>query len=272
MATELAFFKYQGTGNDFILVDQRKQGHISKTDTELVRHLCDRRFGVGADGLILLEEPVPNAYTMVYFNSDGSESTMCGNGGRCFAAFALHLGIISDKLTFTAIDGKHEAIVKKVNAQTCHVELQMIDVKQVNQIESDSFVLQTGSPHFVKFTENQLAEIDIISEGRAIRNSDPYKTQNGINVNFVNKTKDQLIMRTYERGVEDETLSCGTGVTAAALAAHYTSARPTGKHSQRVSVLGGVLEVKFEYSANLGYHDIWLCGPAVQVFSGKVFL
>lgn len=272
MSQSLPFFKYQGTGNDFVMLDQRKQKYLSKTDTEQIRQLCDRRFGIGADGLILLEEPEPGRIVMVYFNADGSESTMCGNGGRCFAAFAHHLGIAQDALQFEAIDGPHLAIIRAVNQHTCQVDLQMIDVPQVQALSSSDFVLNTGSPHYICFTQKPLTRYPVVKRGRAIRNAEPYKSQNGINVNFVQSQKDGLRMRTYERGVEDETLSCGTGVTAAALAAHNKAQKGSGDFIQKVQVEGGHLEVRFRYAPDRGYSDIWLCGPAVRVFMGEVIL
>jgi diaminopimelate epimerase len=263
------FFKYQGTGNDFILLDQRKQKRITRADKSLVQHLCDRRFGIGADGLILLEQDADGQYEMIYFNSDGSESTMCGNGGRCFAAFARHLGLIETEFRFLAIDGWHNAKVQVIDKKTCMVELQMIDVEQVKPLAAEAFEVQTGSPHFVQMIHGAVSQMDVVGLGRAIRNRAVYAPK-GINVNFVEGNSDCLVMRTYERGVEDETLSCGTGVTAAALAWHFQQGQKTGRFKQYVRVEGGALEVKYQFAPEVGYSEIWLCGPAVRVFAGEI--
>ncbi len=270
MVQPFPFFKYQGTGNDFVMVDQRNQRYLTKSDNKQIRKLCDRRFGIGADGLILLEEPEPGRIVMIYFNADGAEGSMCGNGGRCFAAFAYHLGIAQREFRFEAIDGLHSAILRPINKHTCQVDLQMINVPQVQALSSSDFVLNTGSPHYICFTQKPLGRYPVVRHGRAIRNAEPYKSQNGINVNFVQRRKDQLRLRTYERGVEDETLSCGTGVTAAALAAHSKEQKGSGDFIQKVQVEGGLLEVKFSYAPNSGYTNIWLCGPAARVYQGEI--
>lgn len=259
---KLNFFKYQGTGNDFIMVDNRTSV-LSKNDTNFIRFLCDRRFGVGADGLILLERPedVRDDFRMVYFNSDGNESSMCGNGGRCIVAFAASLGIVTDKASFTAIDGFHEAIIEKDL-----VGLQMINVPGITKKE-DAVFLHTGSPHHVIFSENT-ESINVKTEGAAVRYSAEYSDVGGTNVNFVSQIDDATFkVRTYERGVEDETLSCGTGVTAVALAAYATGrTRATTVHLQTP---GGQLAVKFSPLGE-GFKDIWLTGPAKRVFKGEV--
>ncbi len=258
---KLTFYKYQGTGNDFVMIDNRDQ-KISKNDTKLVRRLCDRKFGIGADGLILLEKPdkPEDDFKMVYFNADGNESSMCGNGGRCLVAFAKFLGIIEDKARFTAIDGPHEAAM-----DNSVVSLKMQDVHEI--IESGDFLfLDTGSPHHITFAEG-ISKKDIKKEGAAIRYSDRY-SNGGTNVNFVEvNSEDSFSVRTYERGVEDETLSCGTGVTAVALAA-YASGKT---NSQKVKLItqGGELFVQFKKTEE-GYTDIWLSGPAEQVFKGEI--
>ncbi|TBW26734.1 diaminopimelate epimerase [Gramella sp. KN1008] len=258
---KLTFYKYQGTGNDFVMIDNRDL-KISKNNTKLVRRLCDRKFGIGADGLILLEnsEDPKDDFKMVYFNADGNESSMCGNGGRCLVAFAKFLGIIEDKAKFTAIDGPHDATVKDGI-----VSLKMQDVLQISQNDNFSF-LDTGSPHHVVFAED-IAEKDIKTEGAAIRYSDRYKTA-GTNVNFVEGiSQDTFSVRTYERGVEDETLSCGTGVTAVAIAA-YAAGR-TGSERVKLITQGGELFVDFKKTEK-GYSDIWLSGPAQLVFKGEI--
>ena len=258
---KLTFYKYQGTGNDFVMIDNRDL-IISKNDTKLINHLCDRKFGIGADGLILLEDPEDEKddFKMVYFNADGNESSMCGNGGRCLVAFARFLGIIEDTARFTAIDGVHEATVKNGI-----VSLKMQDVAKISNNE-DFLFLDTGSPHHVIFSEN-IGLRDIKKDGAKVRYSERY-ANGGTNVNFVEPiSADSFSVRTYERGVEDETLSCGTGVTAVAIAA-YESGKTT---SEKVSLItpGGDLSVSFKKSEN-GYSDIWLSGPAEQVFKGEI--
>lgn len=253
------FFKYQGTGNDFIIIDNRRN-QINKNDTKLIHHLCDRRFGIGADGLILLEEDDSLDFKMVYFNSDGNESTMCGNGGRCIVQFAQFLGLIKDRATFRAIDGVHHATI-----EGRLVRLQMQDVKDIKRFNNNVF-LDTGSPHHVQM-EIDLDMLDVKSKGAKIRHSSAYG-QEGTNVNFSKKITDkEFAIRTYERGVEDETLSCGTGVTATALAMHYTG--QTTQSLLTLQTLGGDLQVSFETKGD-GYTNIWLIGPAKQVFKGEI--
>ena len=255
----LEFYKYQGTGNDFVMIDNRHK-HFNKTNAKRINILCDRRFGIGADGLILLENDDECDFKMVYFNADGNESTMCGNGGRCIVAFAKFLGIITTKATFNAIDGLHKATIKNDD-----VELQMLDVSHIKALENFT-VLDTGSPHYVTLRD-KVESLDIAKEGAHIRYSKPFKT-NGINVNFVSKVSDGVFkVRTYERGVEDETLSCGTGVTAVAIAMHYIG--ETEKNLLKLNVEGGQLEVKFTKKGAL-YTNIWLIGKATQVFKGQL--
>lgn len=259
---KLSFYKYQGTGNDFVMIDNR-QNILSKNDTKLIKKLCDRKFGVGADGLILLENPdqPQDDFTMVYFNADGRESSMCGNGGRCIVAFANFLGIIEKTARFTAIDGPHEATV-----EDGMIGLKMMDVPEVN-VNEDHVFLNTGSPHHIVFSEN-IEELDIRMMGAEIRNSDAYKGSGGTNVNFVEFLQaDHLKVRTYERGVEDETLSCGTGVTAVALAAYTTG--KTKNNSVDLDTPGGKLNVSFEAEGSF-FKNIWLKGPAEMVFEGRI--
>ena len=255
---KLDFFKYQGTGNDFVIVDNR-QNFFDKNNTKLINQICDRRFGIGADGLILLENHESLDFKMVYYNADGNESTMCGNGGRCIVAFAKYLGIINDKATFEAIDGHHNSVI-----ENDLVKLQMQDV-QVIQKKDDYVFLDTGSPHHVVF-RNNLKKLDVKAEGSAIRYSDLYKEE-GVNVNFVELMgSDNFSVRTYERGVEDETLSCGTGVTAVAIAMHYIG--ETEKNLINLATPGGNLKVSFK--ENLGtYNNVWLIGPAEFVYKGE---
>jgi diaminopimelate epimerase len=253
----IAFVKYQGTGNDFVIIDAR-QNIPSGMDVSMI---CDRHYGIGADGLMLLTEENGYDFGMIYYNSDGNISSMCGNGGRCIAHFADSLGLgNSGKLQFLAIDGPHQAHISGEN-----VRLQMIDVKQWEIRDYDTVVLNTGSPHFVRFTETDPEKLDLLSIAHSIRYSDEFSSV-GINVNFVKSTSGNLDMRTYERGVEDETLSCGTGVTAAALASHilYKNSSPI-----TVKTPGGILSVSFD-SGESGYSNIWLQGPAKMVFRGEI--
>jgi diaminopimelate epimerase len=258
---ELAFYKYQGTGNDFVIIDNRKQGW--KLNKEQIAFLCNRRKGIGADGLMLLETSVVADFKMVYYNADGAESTMCGNGGRCMVSFAKELQLIKDSSTqFEAIDGLHEAKILSNGIIVLHMQ----DVTE-NAFIQDHFEIQTGSPHYVKFEKNVLA-IDVVSEGRAIRNNKAFPT--GINVNFVEVLNNNtLFVRTYERGVEDETLSCGTGVTAAAIAHSNTD---IGKFDIAIKTRGGDLSVQFEKTSPTHAIQVWLKGETQLVFTGKITL
>lgn len=251
----LPFFKYQGTGNDFIMIDNR-DNIVFKNDTKLIKQLCDRKFGIGADGLILLENHPELDFTMIYYNADGT-SSMCGNGGRCVVAFANQLGIIKSKAHFEAIDGPHEAHIKDGQ-----VHLKMNDVDTV--IEKDNFIfINTGSPHHIEL-RGELNTIDVKTEGGRIRYSSLYG-QSGSNVNFVSPQDNTFNVRTYERGVEDETLSCGTGVTAVALAMHNLG--KTDQNTVQINTMGGRLNVSFK-KTDLGYTDIYLIGAAKFVFTG----
>lgn len=267
----IPFVKYHGAGNDFIMVDQRAQQWINRTDKALVAALCHRRFGIGADGLILLQHAAEHGYEMVYFNADGGESTLCGNGGRCFVAFAKHLGIADDTFHFLAVDGPHEATIAAHPDGAAHhewVELHMNDVRRIEQAEDEVFVLNTGSPHYIAFEKNISAQ-DMVQKGRAVRYSDRFR-DGGINVNLVEENApNTLSIRTYERGVEDETLACGTGVTAAAIAYVHKNGNP-GAHYIPVKALGGDLGVRLQYNADGTFSQIWLCGPAQRVFEGSV--
>lgn len=253
------FFKYQGTGNDFVMIDNRHQ-IFDKNNTKLIEHLCDRRFGIGADGLILLENDDMSDFKMVYFNSDGNESSMCGNGGRCIMHFAHYLEIVDDEATFMAIDGLHNAkIVDK------KVYLQMQDVLSIEKHNNHVF-LNTGSPHHVECSQN-VNGLNVKEEGSKIRYSNLYK-EKGSNINFVEKLDAATFkVRTYERGVEDETLSCGTGVTAVALAMHYIG--ETEKNLLTIHTKGGELSVSFSNN-NGSFSNIWLIGSATQVYKGEI--
>ncbi|MDQ3191600.1 MAG: diaminopimelate epimerase [Bacteroidota bacterium] len=258
------FSKYQGTGNDFILIDNRTLSFEINPVT--IANLCHRRFGIGADGLMLLQNKSGYDFEMVYFNADGHESSMCGNGGRCIAAFASYLGIIKDRGTFWAIDGEHLVEIKENKFPEMIVSLKMIDVVDIIK-SNDSYILNTGSPHYITFT-NDVEKIDVIKQGKEIRNSSEF-IKDGINVNFVEIQKNSIKMRTYERGVEDETFSCGTGATAAGIAAIF-SGKLTSIESVPIQVSGGNLKVHFSKIGNKGFHDIWLEGPASFVFTGKI--
>ena len=256
---KLHFYKYHGTGNDFILLDNR-DGSIQLTNDQ-VKALCTRRFGIGADGLMLLEQAPAADFRMVYYNSDGGESTMCGNGGRCIAAFAKALGIVDKEATFIAIDGPHHAAMNADGS----VSLQMIDVEGIRYFYGYA-ILNTGSPHYIQWVDN-VDNADVVSEGAAIR-YDAEFAPGGINVNFVERAGDRLLkIRTYERGVEDETLSCGTGVTAAAIAACGDA---TGSFEWDIQTPGGQLTVSYVKDTPDTARSVILKGPTVAVFEGEV--
>jgi diaminopimelate epimerase len=253
------FYKYQGTGNDFVIMDNRNGQYDYLTD-EQVKFLCDRRFGIGGDGLMLLNKQDGYDFGMKYYNSDGRESSMCGNGGRCLVAFANKMGIRKEVLSFLAVDGPHEATMKGDS----WVNLKMQDVNGVEASELYSY-LNTGSPHYVQFVED-VKSLDVFNQGRSIRYNERFK-EKGTNVNFVQPTENGIFVRTYERGVEDETYSCGTGVTAAAL---MSAGKETTTYTVPVQTLGGGLEVKFHKTGEQSYDNIWLCGPATLVFEGDI--
>lgn len=253
----LNFSKYQGTGNDFILIDNRNE--IFPTEHELITKLCDRRFGIGADGLILIENhPDSMDYRMIYYNSDGTQS-LCGNGSRCGFAFAKSLGIVTNEARFEASDGIHDI---KEEHGTIHFGFPPIENKIHN--EGDDKFLNTGSPHHIRFVDD-VDEIDVFTEGKKIRNLSVYSSQNGTNVNFAQLLPNGVKMRTYERGVEDETLSCGTGATAVALVASQHGLESPIK----LKTKGGELTVSFELEDGF-FKNIWLAGPAKKVFEGTV--
>ena len=254
----ISFHKYQGTGNDFVIIDNRK-AKLSLT-TAQVKHLCDRRFGIGGDGLMLLQELPGYDFEMVYFNADGREASMCGNGGRCLTRFAYDCGIHKEKYRFLAVDGPHEAVL----ADNGWVNLKMKNVDNITEHHGDA-VLDTGSPHYVKAV-NDVMNMDVYSAGKEIRYSREYQ-EKGINVNFVEGNDRRIIVRTYERGVEDETYSCGTGVTAAALVFAHND---NGFNRIEVQTKGGYLAVEFDKTIDQRYENIWLCGPATFVFKGEI--
>jgi diaminopimelate epimerase len=257
---KIAFSKYQGTGNDFILLDNRANLYDQLTQKQ-VAFMCDRRFGIGADGLMLLNNKPGYDFEMKYHNADGAEGSMCGNGGRCIIKFAASLGIRKNNYHFTAADGDHEAEIDMNDL----VRLKMKDVNKV-EIHSNHFILDTGSPHYVKFIRD-IMKMDVKSSGRLIRYSPAFE-KDGINVNFIEQlVDDKIFVRTYERGVEDETFSCGTGVTASALIAAHNE---NGFNRVDVKTKGGSLSVEFEKRDETNFENIYLIGPADFVFKGEI--
>jgi diaminopimelate epimerase len=256
---KIQFYKYQGAGNDFVIMDNRN-GMYNSLTREQVAFLCNRRFGIGGDGLMLLNNHPDYDFEMIYYNSDGRESSMCGNGGRCLVKFAYDRGIVKDSYRFLAVDGEHEASLREDGI----VSLKMNDVNEVRYDHGD-FILNTGSPHFVQLT-NDVMHLDVYKKGQQIRYSREFE-KDGINVNFVEQTEmaDKIIVRTYERGVEDETLSCGTGVTAAALVCSHND---NGFNRVEVQTKGGFLSVEYDKIGDT-YKNVWLNGPAVKVFEGN---
>lgn len=252
------FHKYQGTGNDFIIMDNR-DGKI-ELSPEQISNVCDRRFGIGADGLILLNSLQGYDFGMRYFNADGHEGSMCGNGGRCLTKFAYDCGIHKELYHFMAVDGLHKASF----GEHGWVHLKMADVTKIDRYKGD-YILNTGSPHYVKIVEN-IMKVDVYEEGRSIRYNKDFEA-NGINVNFIENKDKVIIVRTYERGVEDETYSCGTGITASALIFAHNE---NGFNRIEVQTKGGHLAVEFEKTGPKSFENIWLCGPAVFVFKGEV--
>lgn len=257
---QLHFYKYQGTGNDFVMIDNRLNS-FPKDNIKLIAHLCDRHFGIGADGLILLENDFETDFKMVYYNSDGNESTMCGNGGRCLVAFAKQLNVIDSKAIFNAVDGLHHATVSEDDI----VSLQMIDVHDI-KINPNYTFLNTGSPHHVQIVED-IENLNVKDTGAAIRYGELYGLL-GSNINFVKKINETTFtLRTYERGVEDETLACGTGATAVAIAMNATG--QTNAFLIDLNVEGGKLKVSFEKKGT-NYSNVFLIGPAKFVFGGTI--
>ncbi len=259
MAT-VEFYKYHGNGNDFIIIDNRN-GHF-KADGKIISNLCSRRFGVGADGLMLLEEKKGYDFHMRYFNCDGNEATMCGNGGRCIAALSRRLGVGGNNIFFSAADGEHRAVAEEGGT----INLKLSDVSSV-KYSKEGWVIDTGSPHLVVFMKN-VKNADVYKEGKKIRNSNAFKP-GGINVNFAEKQNNSLFVRTYERGVEDETLSCGTGSVASAIAAFIEGFQ---KQPVPVETRGGWLKVQFDGKREGTFSNIWLSGPAKSVFKGTAEL
>ena len=254
------FYKYHGTGNDFIMIDNR-QGVFSGDKVKFAQQWCSRRFGIGSDGVIFIENGDGVDFVMDFYNPDGSQS-FCGNGSRCSVAFAKELGIVDIHATFKAIDGVHEAIVE--GDSYC---IHMGDVSGVEKIDNDQFI-HTGSPHYISYCENG-DNREIVEFGKTIRYNDRFKAE-GTNVNLVKEINNNHIeVRTYERGVENETLACGTGVTAAALS--YGFKHELDEAEVNVDVKGGKLQVKFQRKDD-SFKDIWLIGPATFVFKGTIEL
>jgi len=254
----IEFSKYQGTGNDFVIIDNRSE-LLDKENQALYQFFCNRRFGIGADGVILLQEHSQYAFEMVYFNADGKESSMCGNGGRCITHFAKTLDIITNETTFYAIDGEHKVSIQEDDS----VALKMLVYENIDEHEN-GFVAETGSPHFVQFVED-IADINIIDAAHTIRYNQTFKAQ-GINVNFVNNhyKNNQIEMRTYERGVEDETLSCGTGTVAVAMVSRSYFKELNNSDTINIKTKGGLLQVHFKTDG------VWLQGPVSFVFKGTI--
>lgn len=257
---KIHFYKYQGTGNDFVIVDNRT-GLYSNLTTEEIHFLCDRRKGIGADGMMMLNHHEGYDFEMKYYNADGREGSMCGNGGRCLVQFAYHMGIHRDRFHFIAFDGEHDAEIDSNGI----VRLKMNDVTSVTKDHGD-YILNTGSPHFVRMVSDVM-DVDVYKAGHEIRYNDTFAKE-GINVNFVETAgQDKIIVRTYERGVEDETLSCGTGVTAAALMNYHNE---HGFNCVEVQTKGGQLSVEYDRNGDQEFSNIWLCGPALKVFEGDI--
>ncbi len=252
------FNKYQGTGNDFIIIDNRN-AKFNPADQKIIERMCDRRFGIGADGLILVAEHPSEDYEMKYFNSDGKQGTMCGNGGRCVADFSYRSGIAGPKQKFYASDGIHEAIL-----ENGIVSLRMNDVTETRLVNANYFI-NTGSPHYILFVKN-INELDVYNEGKKLRLAKDF-APGGTNVDFVETGNESIFVRTFERGVEDETLSCGTGVTASAIAAVLAGHFDT--KTVPIKTIGGDLKVSFEIKKEK-ITNIWLSGPATFVYKGEI--
>lgn len=261
---KIPFSKYQGTGNDFIIIDNRQFDW--KPNQQEIAYLCHRRFGIGADGLMFLSDTEGFDFGMTYYNSDGAESTMCGNGGRCITAFAVSLGLVEACARFWAVDGIHDSVVLYARHPEFMVRLKMMDTA-IGQVFGDGIFINTGSPHFVVQHDN-ISGLDVFHEGRILRNDQRF-APGGSNIDFMEVKPDGLFVRTYERGVEDETLSCGTGVTASALVMAHL--RPENKGKYQITAPGGELTVTFKQNGN-SFSDIWLEGPAKFVFSGEIDL
>jgi len=259
---QIQFWKYHGAGNDFIMLDNRSSLY-SALNASKIAFLCDRHFGIGADGLIMLENDGEADFYMRYFNSDGNESTMCGNGGRCVALFARDLGLVSEKAVFKAVDGIHHAIFV---TQTT-VRLKMSDVMAPKKLSDKRYTVNTGSPHFVMFVDD-VETIDVNNLGAKIRYDKSISDQ-GVNVNFCTIENQQIKIRTYERGVENETLACGTGCVASAISAFFSGL--IFEKPIQLQTRGGQLIVDFE-NDNQDFTNVYLTGEAKKVFYGEILL
>jgi diaminopimelate epimerase len=253
------FYKYQGTGNDFVIIDNRSLNHVFSN--EEVRQICNRKFGIGSDGLILIQDHPTLDFEMIFFNPDASQS-FCGNGSRCAVLFAKHLGLFNQRTIFESTDGEHSAELMQDN----WVSLKMHDVPNFEWIGSDLF-LDTGSPHYVTAKTYEQG-FDIVEHAHKIRYNQRF-AEIGVNVNYIKRDDEVLKVRTYERGVENETLSCGTGVTAAALASHLFDDKDSGSFEQEVLSEGGNLRVAYQAGTG-GFTDIYLKGPAAMVYKGTI--
>ena len=257
MTKQIHFYKYQGTGNDFVITTD-----IFDLSTEQIQALCHRKYGIGSDGLIFMKKESKYDFEMMYYNADGSES-FCGNGSRCAVMHAKSIGWITNECIFGSNDGPHEA---RIEDDTVFLKMHNVDMVLV---EDEGYMLNTGSPHYIAYTE-ELDALDLIEAAHAIRYSERFQ-ETGINVNYLEAKNGVLYIRTYERGVEDETLSCGTGVTAAAIA-HYLEQESSIKHfSQKIQTKGGPLMVSFDKKPK-SFENIFLSGPAVKVFEGEIEL
>ena len=263
---KIQFYKYQGTGNDFVMVDNRS-GNFNYNNAEFISSICDRRYGIGCDGLILIEDNNDLDFTMKYFNSDGSELGMCGNGARCVTQFAKKLGIINDSAIFQASDGAHHAEI--IDNNYVRVKMNDIDMSNYDLIDKnfDNIYLDNGAPHLV-INSNDIDKIDVFNEGRKIRYGDKYKHE-GVNINFVEFTSNSSLckVRTYERGVEDETLSCGTGAIAVAVVLNYSNI--INKEEIKISMKGGNLKVSFSRVGD-NFSNIWLSGAVSEIYKGEI--
>ena len=258
---KIKFQKYQGTGNDFIIINNELLNFPQKNH-ELISRLCDRKLGIGSDGLILITPSESLDYEMVYFNSDGNLGSMCGNGARCSVKFAQNNNLIKNQAIFNAFDGNHSATIIDN-----HVFLSMKDVMDIKPFRKD-VILNTGSPHYIQIIE-ELDSFDVFKQGKKIRNSSEFKKE-GINVNFVKIISDsEFYVRTFERGVENETLSCGTGVTAVALAMYYSGI--TKLKNLKINTNGGVLNVGFK-PTDFGFEKIILSGNVELVYKGEFII
>jgi len=258
---DFSFTKYHGTGNDFIIIDDRNE-QFPSTDHAFIKSLCTRRLGIGADGLILIRDDGNSDFQMVYFNADGLEGSMCGNGARCAVDLVAGLGIINQECSFRAYDGLHRALIKDEL-----IELEMNGVDSIKILNGD-YEIDTGSPHYISFQEH-VEQLEIQPQALQIKNQPAYQ-EAGINVNFVEeKATDQIYVRTYERGVKAETYSCGTGVVASAIAQVLKLNSPDKHYQIQVDTPGGTLLVRFTKSNNDEINNVWLSGPAKQVYNGS---